>query len=228
MRTVALRHLRLRPFVVSLVATAALLLAPSAASAAWTVSPTPNVAGASWTNLRAVDCSSANSCMAVGCAVVYSGWSSSPARVCDGGRALGRHELADHADPGPGQSDLRGLAERRLVPAAEHLLRCRQHAVRAGPRRPWSSSGTGRAGRSSRARPFRAALSVPSPARAPGLHRGRSTTAPAARSRSAGTAPAGTSSPSRTPRVRSQWPARRLVSVEAHLHRRRSVEWLRR
>ena len=69
----ALRHLRLRPFVVSLVATAALLLAPSAASAAWTVSPAADVAGTSWTNLRAVDCSSANSCMAVGWAVVDSG-----------------------------------------------------------------------------------------------------------------------------------------------------------
>src|SRR5512132_1356290 len=49
-----------------LFATAALLLAPSAASAAWTVPPTPNVDGAVDTNLSAVDCSSANSCMAVG------------------------------------------------------------------------------------------------------------------------------------------------------------------
>jgi hypothetical protein len=42
------------------------LLGPSAASAAWTVPPTPNFAGAASTNLSAVDCTSANSCMAVG------------------------------------------------------------------------------------------------------------------------------------------------------------------
>jgi hypothetical protein len=54
--------------------TAALLLAPSAASAAWTVPPTPNVAGANSTNLRSVDCSSANSCMAVGNAVFPGGF----------------------------------------------------------------------------------------------------------------------------------------------------------
>src|SRR5512132_419247 len=49
-----------------LLATAALLLTPSVASAAWTVPPTPNVDGALSTSLLAVDCSSANSCMAVG------------------------------------------------------------------------------------------------------------------------------------------------------------------
>jgi len=43
-----------------------MLLAPSAASAAWTVPPTPNVDGASTSNLLAVDCSSATSCIAVG------------------------------------------------------------------------------------------------------------------------------------------------------------------
>jgi hypothetical protein len=58
----------LRSIRLVLFATAALLLTPSAASAAWTVSPTPNVAGAD-TYLSAVDCSSANSCMAVGYAV---------------------------------------------------------------------------------------------------------------------------------------------------------------
>jgi hypothetical protein len=68
---VALRHLPLRPLVLFLVATAALLLAPSAASAAWTVTPTPNVDGASLTTLRAVDCSSANSCMAVGAPEIF-------------------------------------------------------------------------------------------------------------------------------------------------------------
>ena len=56
----------LRSVRLILLATAALLLTPSAASAAWSVPPTPNVAGASSTNLSAVDCTSANSCMAVG------------------------------------------------------------------------------------------------------------------------------------------------------------------
>src|SRR5512133_3366156 len=54
----------LRSVRLILLATAALLLTPSAASAAWTVTPTPNPGGP--TNLRAVDCSSANSCIAVG------------------------------------------------------------------------------------------------------------------------------------------------------------------
>jgi hypothetical protein len=49
-----------------LIVVATLLLTPTAASAAWTVSPTPNVDGASSTNLSAVDCTSADSCMAVG------------------------------------------------------------------------------------------------------------------------------------------------------------------
>jgi hypothetical protein len=56
----------LRPFHLVWLATAALLLAPSAASAAWTVPPTPNVEGAADSRLQAVDCSSANSCIAVG------------------------------------------------------------------------------------------------------------------------------------------------------------------
>jgi hypothetical protein len=56
----------LRSIRLVLIAIAAMLLAPSAASAAWTVTPTPNVSGASLTELRAVDCSSADSCMAVG------------------------------------------------------------------------------------------------------------------------------------------------------------------
>jgi hypothetical protein len=47
-----------------LFATAALLLAPSVASGAWTVTPTLNVAAR--TSLSGVDCSSANSCIAVG------------------------------------------------------------------------------------------------------------------------------------------------------------------
>lgn len=65
----ALRQLLLRPVLFSLVASVALLLTPSAASAAWTVPPTPNVAGADDTSLNAVDCSSAISCIAVGDAV---------------------------------------------------------------------------------------------------------------------------------------------------------------
>ena len=59
-------QMSLRSVRLVLFATAALLLTPSAASAAWTVSPTPNVAGATDTSLNAVDCTSANSCMAVG------------------------------------------------------------------------------------------------------------------------------------------------------------------
>ena len=49
-----------------LVATAALLLTPTGASAAWTVPPTPNPQGSISAGLNAVDCTSANSCMAVG------------------------------------------------------------------------------------------------------------------------------------------------------------------
>ena len=60
----------LRSVRLVLFATAALLLTPSAASAAWTVSPTPNVAGANDTSLNAVDCTSANSCMAVGGTII--------------------------------------------------------------------------------------------------------------------------------------------------------------
>ena len=60
-----MRHLPLRPIVVSLVATVALLLAPSVASAAWTVTPTPVIGGPA-KSLLGVDCSSANSCFAVG------------------------------------------------------------------------------------------------------------------------------------------------------------------
>lgn len=56
-----------------LIAAAGLLLTPSVASGAWTVPPTPNVAGADGTVLNAVDCSSANSCMAVGSAVTLTG-----------------------------------------------------------------------------------------------------------------------------------------------------------
>ena len=67
----------LRSVHLVLFATAALLLAPSAASAAWTVSPTPNVAGAD-TYLSGVDCSSANSCMAVGYAIFQGGGGDPP------------------------------------------------------------------------------------------------------------------------------------------------------
>src|SRR6185295_939172 len=71
---VALRQLPLRPFVLSLVAALGLLLAPSAASAAWTVTPTPNVIGANDTSLNAVDCTAGNSCMAVGNALFPAGF----------------------------------------------------------------------------------------------------------------------------------------------------------
>jgi hypothetical protein len=72
---VAWRQLPLRPFVLSLVAALGLLLlAPSAASAAWTVPPTPNVPGANDTSLNAVDCTAANSCMAVGNALFPAGF----------------------------------------------------------------------------------------------------------------------------------------------------------
>jgi hypothetical protein len=63
----------LRPVRLVLVASVALLFAPSVASAAWTVPATPNVAGADDTSLNAVACSSANSCMAVGNAVTLTG-----------------------------------------------------------------------------------------------------------------------------------------------------------
>ena len=55
-----------------------MLLTPSVASAAWTVPPTPNVPGANETSLNAVDCTSANSCMAVGNAVTQTGFKSRP------------------------------------------------------------------------------------------------------------------------------------------------------
>ena len=61
----ALRQLPLRPVLLSLVASIALLLAPSVASAAWTVTPTPVIGGPA-KSLSGVDCSSANSCFAVG------------------------------------------------------------------------------------------------------------------------------------------------------------------
>ena len=159
----------LRSFRLVLFAIAALLLTPSVASAAWTVPPTPNVAGADFTNLSAVDCSSA-----------IRAWPSATRNLprrpgCPprrGGRALGRYGLADRAVP---QSARRHLepAERRLVSAAERLLRSRL----LGPVRRFgdrsSSAGTGRAGRSSRARTSRAARSGLSPAPGSGLHRGR-------------------------------------------------------
>jgi hypothetical protein len=75
----------LRSVRLILLATAALLLTPSAASAAWTVTPTPNVDGALSTNLTAVDCSSANSCMAVGHATnVQAGTEATVAERWDG------------------------------------------------------------------------------------------------------------------------------------------------
>jgi hypothetical protein len=55
----------LRPFRLIWLATAALLLAPSVASAGWTVPPTPN-AGPNSNILQGVDCTSADSCIAVG------------------------------------------------------------------------------------------------------------------------------------------------------------------
>jgi hypothetical protein len=56
----------LRPLRLVWLATAALVLAPSAASAAWTELPTPGQPGANQSSLQAVDCTSANSCVAVG------------------------------------------------------------------------------------------------------------------------------------------------------------------
>ena len=55
----------LRSFHLVFLATAALLLTPSVASAAWTVTPSPNVPGPE-TTLSGVDCSSPRSCTAVG------------------------------------------------------------------------------------------------------------------------------------------------------------------
>ena len=97
---VALRQLPLRPVLLSLVTSVALLLAPSVASAAWTVPPDAERPWRGRTSLNAVDCSSANSCMAVGSAVFPAGFREPPP-AHDGGRALGRHELAAHADPQP-------------------------------------------------------------------------------------------------------------------------------
>ncbi|MGC1800651.1 MAG: hypothetical protein WA701_09730 [Solirubrobacterales bacterium] len=57
----------LRSVRLILLATAALLVTPSAASAAWTVTPTPSIGGPR-AFLSGVDCSSANSCIAVGVA----------------------------------------------------------------------------------------------------------------------------------------------------------------
>ena len=73
----------LRSVRLILIATAALLFTPSAALAAWTVPPTPNVADASSTNLSAVDCSSPNSCMAVGHATSLGGQSLSEVTVAE-------------------------------------------------------------------------------------------------------------------------------------------------
>jgi hypothetical protein len=62
----ASRRRTLRSSLLLFTVIAALGLAPSAASAAWTVPPTPNVDGALSTHLSAVDCTSATFCMAVG------------------------------------------------------------------------------------------------------------------------------------------------------------------
>ena len=56
----------LRSFYSVWLVAAALLVAPSAASAAWTALPTANAAGSNLSNLQAVDCSSTDSCIAVG------------------------------------------------------------------------------------------------------------------------------------------------------------------
>jgi hypothetical protein len=56
----------LRSFRLAWLATAALSIAPSVASAEWTVPPTPNPEGALRSNLLAVDCTSTDSCIAVG------------------------------------------------------------------------------------------------------------------------------------------------------------------
>ncbi len=58
-------QMSLRSFHLVFLATAALLLTPSVASAAWTVTPSPNVPGPE-TTLSGVDCSSPRSCTAVG------------------------------------------------------------------------------------------------------------------------------------------------------------------
>jgi hypothetical protein len=76
----------LRPFLLVCLATAALLIAPSAASAAWTELPTPGQPGVFQSHLQAVDCKSANSCIAVG------GWSSGPPIGGQGGALAERWE----------------------------------------------------------------------------------------------------------------------------------------
>ena len=95
---VALRQLPLRPVLLSLVTTVALLLAPSVASAAWTVHADSESSGAGDEPLRRR--------LLVGEFVLRSrlrGYSRvrNPPPVCADNRALGRHELAARADPRP-------------------------------------------------------------------------------------------------------------------------------
>ena len=187
-----------RSICLVLIASGALLLAPSVASAAWTVTPTPNAAGPR-TFLSGVDCSSASSCIAVGNAEFTPAFR---VFIDDGGRALGRYGLADRAAPNPPGatwSQLNGVScpQRNVCFAVGYWrtdpTKCR---TGSGSRDRSSSAGTGRAGRSSPARTSRAARSTPSPA--PGswpAPRSGAFWGPPARSRSAGTAPAGTSSP---------------------------------
>ena len=188
----------------------------SVASAAWTVTPTPVISGQRRACLG-VDCSSANSCFAVG--DVTAGTAS----------PLDSAPIVEHWDgtswqlmPTPTPS---GSLARHLLPVAELLLRCRLGSA-AG-----SSAGTGRAGRFSRARPPRAARSTTFPA--PGSW-------PAPRSvpwaRHAGPEPEH-SHARRTlgrqrlarpvhpepHRVGQQRAVQRLVSAETHVHGRRSV-----
>ena len=156
----ALRQLPLRPVLLSLVTTVALLLAPSAASAAWTVTPTPNIPGPT-NEPYGVDCR--RRIRAWQSASRYSGFREPPPSHAT---------VAEHWDGTSWQ----------LVPTPNQLRRI-QHAE--GVSCPWPNvcfavgtreltrprpapdrdrCGTGRAGRSSRARTSRMAGSSPSPA----------------------------------------------------------------
>ena len=152
----ALRQLPLRPVLLSLVTSVALLLAPSVASAAWTVPPTPIVGGADERAFSGVDCSSANSCFAVGFAELP-GFREPPRRRWP---STGTAPAGSSCRPRipPAQPGARWTASRvrGRRSASQWAIgeRSRIHRLsRRGSRDRSSSSGTGQAGRSSRPGP---------------------------------------------------------------------------
>ena len=214
----------LRPFRLVLFTIAALLLTPSVASAAWTVTPTPNGPDQDEPIRKST---ARRRTRASPSGISRTG---GPVSVGSNSRALGRHELADGADPQSPRRNLQ-LAVRRLgCPRGQRLLRGRQlglHALR--PRAPLIELWNGTSW-SIQPRPAEPAGSCSRPSPAPGSWPARLSGSrgplPLARLPNAGTAPAGKCSPPRS--LSGAATQRRWYGVScplrAHLHRR----WFRR